>query len=301
MTTPVLQPWNFNNNALFGLPEPPATNNDSYAVRVADLKKALLDYVDLKTAQIVGGNKTFTGNTKIRGTNTLEFGADIVGKEAFAGFIGYQTFAPDSLCIVGAGTRANNRKILFFAEGGTQFNGSLIGTGSLEFNFGAIRLYSSHNYLQNNTFFGRQIDNGSGFGLLTPDAEVQINGGVIVADSESILPTPGKGNLTVGKITKTGGIVVSFVTKTTDYTIKNTDCTVNGDATTGNVTLFLPPASSLSSGQQFKTAKVDSTANTVSIQAAVGDNIIGETKRVLNSRWDSVVYETDGNKTWFIY
>ena len=132
-------------------------------------------------------------------------------------------------------------------------------------------------------------------------AEFQVNGGAYVGTANAMIPSPGAGNLTVEKITKTSGIVVSFVTKTTDYNIKNTDCTVNGDATSGNITFFLPSAASLSPGQQFKSAKVDSSANTVSIQAAAGDNIIGLSKRVLSSTWESIVYETDGNKTWFIY
>lgn len=169
MTIPDLAPRNCNNNPIFGLPDPPETDNDSYPATMRHLKKVLKEYVDLKANQIIAGNKTFTGN------------------------------------------------------------------------------------------------------------------------------------IIVEKTTRTSAIVVSFVTKTENYTIKSTDCTVNGDATTGNIIFLLPPAASLSPGQQFKSAKADSTANTVSIQAAAGDNIIGAPVRVLSSPWESVVCETDGNKTWFIY
>jgi uncharacterized coiled-coil protein SlyX len=64
------------------------------------------------------------GNIKMDGTNTMEFGAGIAGKEVSAGKIGYQTFTPDALDIVGAGTGAN-RKIKFWNEGGAYFSGSV--------------------------------------------------------------------------------------------------------------------------------------------------------------------------------
>ncbi len=69
------------------------------------------------------------GNQKIDGTNTLEFGAGIFGKQTDAGKIGYQTFSSNALDIVGAGTSGTNRKIKFWNEGGADFNGNVgIGT-----------------------------------------------------------------------------------------------------------------------------------------------------------------------------
>ena len=61
------------------------------------------------------------------GANTLEFGAG-TNKEVNAGKIGYQVFTPDSLDIVGAGTNSSNRKISFFAEGGSTFTGPVSAT-----------------------------------------------------------------------------------------------------------------------------------------------------------------------------
>src|SRR6476661_7737958 len=70
-----------------------------------------------------------TGNVKIDGTNELEFGAGVSGKEANAGKIGYTTFTADALDIVGAGTSGGNRKIKFWNEGGAAFRGAVgIGT-----------------------------------------------------------------------------------------------------------------------------------------------------------------------------
>jgi hypothetical protein len=70
------------------------------------------------------------GTMKIQGTNTLEFGAGVTGKETNAGKIGYQTFTPGALDIVGAGTLVSNRKVNIFAEGGTTFNGPINVGGS---------------------------------------------------------------------------------------------------------------------------------------------------------------------------
>ncbi len=69
------------------------------------------------------------GNAKINSTNTLELGADILGKEANAGKIGYQAFTPDALDIIGAGTTGANRKIKFWNEGGAIFTGAIVSTG----------------------------------------------------------------------------------------------------------------------------------------------------------------------------
>ena len=63
--------------------------------------------------------------------NTLEFGSGVSGKQGDAGKIGYAVWENDSLCIVGAGAKAENRKITFFAEGGAKFNGSLAVTSAL--------------------------------------------------------------------------------------------------------------------------------------------------------------------------
>jgi hypothetical protein len=63
------------------------------------------------------------GLVKIQGLNLMEFGAEIPGKEASAGMIGYNAFGTNALTFVGAGTTVSNRAVYFFAEGGTTFGG----------------------------------------------------------------------------------------------------------------------------------------------------------------------------------
>jgi hypothetical protein len=70
------------------------------------------------------------GSMKIVGDNTLEFGAPADGKDKEgdgkdSGKISYGRFEANSLCIVGAGTKAENRKITFWAGGGAKFRGRL--------------------------------------------------------------------------------------------------------------------------------------------------------------------------------
>jgi hypothetical protein len=61
----------------------------------------------------------------MRGSNVVEFGLGVAGKEMNAGKIGYQTFTPGALDIVGAGTNGNNRQIKFWNEGGATFAGRI--------------------------------------------------------------------------------------------------------------------------------------------------------------------------------
>lgn len=64
------------------------------------------------------------GNVLINGNNSLEFGGGLT-KEVNAGKIGYGTFQPDALNIVGAGTNITNRRVFFYNEGGAGFNGDI--------------------------------------------------------------------------------------------------------------------------------------------------------------------------------
>ncbi|MBL7749644.1 MAG: hypothetical protein JNM19_19555, partial [Chitinophagaceae bacterium] len=68
------------------------------------------------------GDVSINGRLSLNRPTVLEFGAG-ENKELNAGKIGYRLFTPDALDIVGAGTDEGNRKIKFWAEGGTTFTG----------------------------------------------------------------------------------------------------------------------------------------------------------------------------------
>lgn len=111
------------------------------------------------------------GKMKIDGTNTLEFGAGVSGKQADAGKIGYQSFTNDALDIFGAGSSGTNRRIKFWNEGGADFTGNIgtagkvIGLTSASFPIGLTQELSSTTPLlhldvnyrhpnKNNTYLG---------------------------------------------------------------------------------------------------------------------------------------------------
>lgn len=62
------------------------------------------------------------GDVGITGAHPLEFGRNLT-KEASAGKIGYQTFTPSTLDIVGAGFTAPERRIKLWSEGGLNVAG----------------------------------------------------------------------------------------------------------------------------------------------------------------------------------
>jgi|CZKM01.1.fsa_nt_gi formylglycine-generating enzyme required for sulfatase activity len=131
----------------------------------------------LNASQTFTGVNTFSNSVRIAGNNTLEFGAGVT-KESNAGKIGYQTFTADSLDIVGAGTNVSSRKIKFFAEGGSVFNGNVAaptftGDGSGLTPSTNVALRSG-----GNTFSGNQvITNGNvGIGTTSPSAMLDVHG-----------------------------------------------------------------------------------------------------------------------------
>jgi hypothetical protein len=79
--------------------------------------------IGVNTTNPVGRVLLVNGAAGITATNTIEFGANIAGKHVNAGKIGYQTFTPGALDIVGAGTNLGSRRIKFWAESGATFNG----------------------------------------------------------------------------------------------------------------------------------------------------------------------------------
>ncbi len=66
-----------------------------------------------------------SGSVMIEGSNTLEFGGNVAGKEVNAGKIGYGTFTSGALDIVGAGPTWPTRRVKIFAEGGLTVAGNV--------------------------------------------------------------------------------------------------------------------------------------------------------------------------------
>lgn len=71
------------------------------------------------------------GNMALMHNSSLEFGKYIAGKETNAGRIGYGIFTPNTLDIVGAGNTYLERKLRFWAEGGSTFEGKATFNGNV--------------------------------------------------------------------------------------------------------------------------------------------------------------------------
>lgn len=80
------------------------------------------------------------------------------------------------------------------------------------------------------------------------------------------------------------GQQVQTVSKTTNYTtvITDRDKLILADASSGNITITLLPSATAGDGFNIKVMKVDSSSNTVTIQANAAETINGSNTKVLN-------------------
>jgi hypothetical protein len=87
-------------------------------------------------------------------------------------------------------------------------------------------------------------------------------------------------------------------TKTSNYTLSNTDTVIFADATSGNVTITLPTASSIA-GYRFYVKRIDSSGNTCSIARSGSDTIDGQTSVSVSQQYTSLTVVSDGS-AWYI-
>lgn len=93
------------------------------------------------------------------------------------------------------------------------------------------------------------------------------------------------------------GIKSGIVTKTANATLANTESIILGDANSGNITLTLPAAAS-SSGVVYIVQKINSNANTVTIDPNASETINGAATLVLSIQYQTVVIWCNGT-AWF--
>lgn len=105
------------------------------------------------------------------------------------------------------------------------------------------------------------------------------------------------GNLTLNNAT-TNGLTKALVTKTGNYTATTVDCTILGNAATGNITITLPTAASVA-GRFYVVKKIDSTANTVTVATTSAQTIDGQSSKVLSIQYDGIQVQSD-NANWVI-
>jgi len=104
-----------------------SATNQNIMLQTGALKKSGLGsvVVGTDTPPLSLPHKFFV-NGSIGATQGIELGMDPgYKKDANAGFIGYNTASPDALDVMGAGQTASGRKIKFWADAGSSFNGNV--------------------------------------------------------------------------------------------------------------------------------------------------------------------------------
>ena len=120
-------------------------------------------------------------------------------------------------------------------------------------------------------------------------------------------PNTAISGITLGQDTRrwettfTQGIATDVETFTATDTLDDQNQVCLCNATTGNITLNLPVASSTPSGTQYQIKKIDSSSNTVIItpNSGAGDLIDGSTTYTLSNQWEGVIIVCDGGD-WYV-
>ena len=89
--------------------------------------------------------------------------------------------------------------------------------------------------------------------------------------------------------------------KTADYTITETDSNIQvlADASSGGITITLRAVSGLD-GYVVKVKKIDSSANTVTVDGSGAEVIDGAATQVIAAQWTSLSLVTNGT-AWYIF
>lgn len=87
-------------------------------------------------------------------------------------------------------------------------------------------------------------------------------------------------------------------TKTSNYTITGTDVVIFADATSGNTTIALPTAASMS-GYRFYIKRIDGSGNSVTVQRTSSDTIDGQTSMSLDQQYTAIAVISNGS-AWYV-
>lgn len=102
----------------------------------------------------------------------------------------------------------------------------------------------------------------------------------------------------VRSIYSRGGLTLGYVAKTADYTATGNDYTITVDASGAARTITLPAAAS-HTARIYVIKKIDSSGNTVTIDANASETIDGATTVVLSTQYAGKVIQCDGSN-WHI-
>ena len=118
------------------------------------------------------------------------------------------------------------------------------------------------------------------------------------ADVTASEPTGHSGRIWLDTSTTGDVDTLAIVTKTANYTATNLDTVILCDATSGNITITLPAAAG-KVGKVYHVKKIDSSVNTVTVDANASETIDGDLNKVISNQYDAIMIITEGSN-WHI-
>ena len=91
----------------------------------------------------------------------------------------------------------------------------------------------------------------------------------------------------------------AIVTATATFTADANDLVILSSATAASFTINLPAAADVS-GQVYHIKKIDSSANTITVDANGSETIDGATTAVLTTQYESIQIVCDGTEWWIL-
>jgi hypothetical protein len=116
------------------------------------------------------------------------------------------------------------------------------------------------------------------------------------ADSNGL---PDDSGISVTSVTNEINDVKALATKTSDYTLTASDCTIIVDATSGDVTIDTPAAPA--TGKVYTIKRIDSSGNTVTVDAnSTGSTTIDDANTQTLNQYDALRIQYDATEWWII-
>ena len=97
----------------------------------------------------------------------------------------------------------------------------------------------------------------------------------------------------------TKGFIGNLVTKTSGYTATATDYTIMCNASGGSFTITLPAAAS-HADRIYHIKKIDSSANTVTVDGNASETIDDGLTAILTVQYESITIQSDGSEWWIL-
>lgn len=114
-----------------------------------------------------------------------------------------------------------------------------------------------------------------------------------------VASSPTHVDLTLTGSLTTKGFKPTLVTKTGNYTATATDYTIICNASGGSFTITLPAAAS-HTDRVYNIKKIDSSANTITVDGNSSETIDDSTTAILTTQYESITIQSDGSEWWII-